>query len=232
MDITSLWTGFWATTAPLLPDAGLMRWSLHGIWGVLLGAAVLRFARPAAQPRRWFLVLGVFLWSMLPGSVSPAHWLGLAFQSPSLMSAVVCLSYLWQKWRGPPELDGSGVFKRLDGPILLVSGAALGWLLLLDALAWWPASVYAWGFGSLALAALCGLTLLLWLLAGTSPAGQGATATLAVVLGLFVLTRLPTGNVWDALLDPCLWLILQVRWLVDWVHGRIKVRREAATTHV
>jgi hypothetical protein len=32
-------------------------------------------------------------------------------------------------------------------------------------------------------------------------------------LALFVLLRLPTGNVWDALLDPWLWLLLQADWL-------------------
>jgi hypothetical protein len=27
---------------------------------------------------------------------------------------------------------------------------------------------------------------------------------------LFAATRLPTGNVWDAILDPWLWLLLQL----------------------
>jgi len=33
---------------------------------------------------------------------------------------------------------------------------------------------------------------------------------LPLVLLFFVLTRLPTGNLWDALLDPLLWIVLQV----------------------
>jgi hypothetical protein len=32
---------------------------------------------------------------------------------------------------------------------------------------------------------------------------------LPAALLLFAATRLPTGNVWDALLDPWLWLLFQ-----------------------
>lgn len=35
-----------------------------------------------------------------------------------------------------------------------------------------------------------------------SASGQTATLVLAAVLVGFVLTRLPSGNVWDAVLDP------------------------------
>ena len=45
---------------------------------------------------------------------------------------------------------------------------------------------------------------------------RAAAATAAVVLLLFVLTRWPSGNLWDALLDPLLWLGLQVRWAWAW----------------
>jgi hypothetical protein len=33
------------------------------------------------------------------------------------------------------------------------------------------------------------------------------------VLLVHVVLRLPTGNVWDALLDPWLWAALQLAWL-------------------
>jgi hypothetical protein len=32
-----------------------------------------------------------------------------------------------------------------------------------------------------------------------------------VVLAAYVLLRLPTGNVWDAVLDPFVWLALHVQ---------------------
>ncbi|OGB43988.1 MAG: hypothetical protein A2461_06615 [Burkholderiales bacterium RIFOXYC2_FULL_59_8] len=81
-------------------------------------------------------------------------------------------------------------------------------------LAWWPVSVYAWGFGSGALALACALALLLWVLDGAGLAGQRLTLSFAAVLLVFTLTRLPSGNLWDALLDPWLWLILQASGLL------------------
>ena len=88
---------------------------------------------------------------------------------------------------------------------LLVVAVLLGYGLLLDAFAVLPLQVYRWGFSPLLLLVLLALSLLPWVLGIRLPGGR--VAPLALLL--FALTRLPTGNVWDALLDPWLWLLLQ-----------------------
>jgi hypothetical protein len=63
-----------------------------------------------------------------------------------------------------------------------------------------------------------------WLLVGNRRQNTMMTALLAAVLGLYVLTRLPSGNVWHALLDPWLWLVIQIsltRRLWNWARGRL-----------
>jgi hypothetical protein len=91
---------------------------------------------------------------------------------------------------------------------LLWSLLALGYLLLLDTFAVLPLQLYAWGFSPALLLGLLALSLLPWLLRGTALAGQGSQRwLLPAALLLFAATRLPTGNLWDALLDPWLWLV-------------------------
>ena len=57
-------------------------------------------------------------------------------------------------------------------------------------------------------------TLLLWLAEGArenrKSAGRMAFGLPLFVLTLFALTRWPTGNLWDALIDPWLWIALLV----------------------
>jgi hypothetical protein len=92
---------------------------------------------------------------------------------------------------------------------------ALGYLLLLDTFAVLPVQLYAWGFSPALLLGLIALALVPWLLGGKARAAPGFSPWLVpAALLLFALTRLPTGNLWDALLDPWLWLWLQVQWVV------------------
>ena len=59
------------------------------------------------------------------------------------------------------------------------------------------------------------LAVLFWGMARTTPDSQKRRhmSRLAVILliamGIFVITRLPSGNAWDAMLDPWLWLTVQ-----------------------
>ena len=210
----------WASANPVLPTPAAMQAALYLGWAVVLGCGVLLALRRVAPPYRWGLALLVACWTLVPGVTSPAYWLGLAFQAPSLMSVVVCLAWLvgggMQQRSGHPRatplLAGSWP--------LGAAGVALGWVLLLDTLACFPVSVYAWGFNSALMAVLAGLASTLWLLAGAAAVKVRAAESVAallilLVLALFVLTRLPTGNVWDALMDPGLWLALQLGWLVS-----------------
>jgi hypothetical protein len=97
---------------------------------------------------------------------------------------------------------------------LVLCGLLLGWALLLDTFAQLPSALYPLGFGQPALLVLTVLAVLPLLQAG---AVRRASAWLApAALALYVLLRLPTGNVFDAVLDPWLWASLHglaLRWL-------------------
>lgn len=228
MDWMTLLTPLTTAFAPWLPELGLTRWALHGAWGLVLGMTVLGLG--ARFHLRWLLALGVVAWSLWPGPMSPAYWLGLMFQSPSLMT--VLLGVVWVGRSRPVSAFADHGSPATLWPWMVLAGAAvlLGWVLLLDMLAWWPVSVYAWGYGPAALATACGLTVLLWLTAGASRSGRHAALCLAAVLAVFVVTRLPSGNLWDALLDPWLWMGLQVAGLRAGWRSRSSGRRWSTTT--
>lgn len=234
-----------ATDNPLLPNAAALPTAMRLVWAIVLGSGTLLLAGKLERPYRLGLAGLVLVWTALPGSVAPAHWLGLAFQTPSLMSVGICLAWLVGGARpldpspssGPVRAKVSGneaMSAVCENPafalnILSLIGVALGWILLLDTLAWLPWSVYAWGFGSAALAAILVLSVLLWAFIGMPNAGSGGLGRFApvlpfLVLAFFVVTRLPSGNLWDALIDPGLWFALQA-WLLVNALRRWKARR-------
>lgn len=222
--MTSFLTLLFATDNPVLPPSLAMQLALHGVWAVLLGGATLWLVGRLARPWRWGAAGLVALWTLLPGEISPAFWLGLAFQTPSVMSLLLCLGCLWRfHWQAPGV--ALNAVSRRAWSWLAGLGIVLGWVLLFDTLAWWPLSVYAWGFSAVAVGAVALTAVLLW---GIS--GQAVFALPLAVLALFVATRLPTGNVWDALLDPWLWVALQGGWLVSLVRRWQAARREPPAT--
>jgi hypothetical protein len=153
------------------------------------------------------------LWTLWPGTASPAYWLGLAFQSPSLTSIIVCLGWLLHRTHRPQGRSDFLLESDLRAlHMLSMMGVVLGWLLLLDTMALLSFSLYAWGFGSNAFAVAMALAALLWVALPTR-----ASSLPLLVLTLFAISRLPSGNVWDALLDPWLWLVLQIGWLISGV---------------
>ena len=214
---------------PLLPDPAVVKIWLSVGWGVVLAAAgwtlasvgfkvaPLSLARYAKGCSALFAAL-LALWCWLPGANGASFWLGLAFQSPSLTSVVCCCAILWANVGALREighetgsLSGHQSW-RIAG---VLGGAALGWILLLDTLGFWPVSVYRWGFhpaaGPLALLAVG----LLWAVTGARFTWAQCWMVLAAA-AMFILLRLPTGNLWDALLDPLLWVALNalsVRWV-------------------
>lgn len=198
-----------APQAPWLPDVVLQRWALQVAWALVLGTFTFVLARRFRLAWRAGAAVAVAAWSLWPGPVSPGYWLGLAFQSPSWMGVALCLVWAWRSKSPKPSAGQDLPAMAWSGIVLASAGILFGWLLLGDMLAWWPVSVYAWGFGSGALALACALALLLWLLGGAGLTGQPLSLSFAAVLLVFTLTRLPSGNLWDALLDPWLWLILQ-----------------------
>jgi hypothetical protein len=211
------WTAFTdallSTQIPWLPDPMLMRWGRRLSWGIVLVGLALWLGR--RWPRRVQFGLSVMLmvWSLWPGAVSPAFWLGLAFQSPSLMTTMICL--VWVGVRLSPGasdlLNHDQVRKlRLAG----LASIALGWLLLLDTFAQLPISLYAIGFSPAVVAVAALVASLPWVVFGSPHPARGVSMLLGAVLLLYVLLRLPSGNLWDALLDPWLWVALQMDWLL------------------
>lgn len=214
-----------STQSPVLPSLAATRLALPLVWAIVLGSGAVLLAARLTRPYRLGWTALVMLWTLLPGSLSPAYWLGLAFQTPSMTSALICLLYLWRTGCAPipaasplsnPPLAAHGITSWLP---LGLTGMALGWLLLLDTFAWSPVSIYAWGFSSVAVASVALLEALFWVIwGGRRPTQTGSLSAPVIVMAgalvLFVLTRLPSGNLWDALLDPWLWLALQALGLV------------------
>ena len=225
------WTLFYdpllSARMPALPGAGAMQLARHIIWACVLGGGGLVLTRRLGSGWRLLAATVLVAWVLVPGPMSPTYWLSLAFQTPSLVSAAWCL------WLGLGVQRRAGADTTRRNPALqriltlwTLAGVLLGWTLLLDTFAVWPVSVYAWGYGTSALAAVA-------LLAG-APCLSAATAWKAslvagLVLAVYVLTRLPSGNLWDALLDPWLWLALQLCMLLRGVKW-IRARRVVAAT--
>lgn len=228
-----------ATDNPAMPTGAAMQVWLHLGWSVVLawlGAALVGRCWPDhARRTRWHTrwegcaALGLTASVWLPGSYSPAYWLGLAFQMPSVLTVLLCGGLLWERWAArssvarqpqPPPLSqplsstrsrASGVATAWDrrSMVLVGFGVLSGWALLLDSFAVLPFTMYAFGLSSAALALVLIAVLLPWIVGGPEGRVGAYRWWLApVALVVFVVWRLPTGNVWDAVLDPWLWLVL------------------------
>lgn len=226
MDFASEIVSRWMTATPLLPALSVQRAYLALSWGLVLaalldtalrrwgGSAFKRYA-VSDQARERVQMWGprlVLLWCLLPFAGTPAYALGLAFQAPSGVAMLVSVTLLLRaRWpqervqRCVPDLWATLI---AQAP----AWAALGWLLLLDTFALWPVSLYAYGFAPITVGVLAVLALLPWMLGGR----VGSSALLLLALLVFVLLRLPDGNVWTAVLDPGLWVVVQVAALWRW----------------
>lgn len=216
------WLTPWlATDAPALPSLAAMQFGLHLGWSVVLAwlgvVAVQRWwpGRPAGWRRLGGVALLLALWTWVSGPMSPAYWLGLAFQTPSVVTVLLCSGMLWEYFVVASGMAPQpGVAARVTDRWTVgwaVLGVLLGWALLLDTFALLPVQLYAWGFSPLALGLACAAALVPWVFGGGAPSGRVACWrpwVVAMALLVFVAVRLPTGNVWDAVLDPWLWLVL------------------------
>jgi len=207
-------------------------------WGVVvawIGLAALGNVSINRQ-RAWVLLCAFFM--LLPGSWSPVFWLGMMFQSPSLLAVGLCAASLLRRFapyfNAPPRVGtaevseptprrtshGVAVTRWQFGSI--VFGWALGLLLLMDVFALLPVHVYAWGFSSIALIFAAVIAIMLWLtIAKTDTFLSDFAVILLASLLLFALLRLPDGNIWDALLDPGLWIVLNF-WLARLAWSRLR----------
>ena len=135
----------------------------------------------------------------LPGSASPAHWLGLVFQLPSVMLVACCAVPLLA--RHAASHVGPALGLRFA---LCIAGGGL--LLYADSSAWLNLGLYARGFDPRGgpLAALLAGAGALWALRSAESRITGLIVFACVIV--FCLTRLPSGNVFDAFVDPLIWL--------------------------
>jgi len=194
---------------PVFAQAGLRAVGVHLLWGVVLAAAGWRMAY-VLQPHwrlGWAALLGLL--AALPGPFSPAYWLELAFASPSWTSMLLCALWLWHQTRPRGRFSDPWMPTRSATiPVpWAVCGVVMGWVLALDTFAALPLqeSIYAWGFSPLASLALMTGAAAVWIISA-----RWLYTLPFFALALFVLTRLPSGNVWDAVLDPLLWLYLHI----------------------
>ena len=220
---SSLTTILWSNDNAVLPEAALMQVALQLSWAIVLGSLVFwvlnRWGRAWPPQLKWAFSALTLCWTLWPGELSPAYWLGLAFQMPSLSSSLLALWCWWHAARS--HTSTAAATSPADLKLLEIwagSAVVLGWVLLADTLAWLPWSVYAWGFSPVVVAGVS-----VWLMGSwamfRAVTWRAVVWPLALLL-LFVLTRLPSGNVWDAVLDPILWLALQVRWIIKALQQR------------
>ena len=217
MRFDSLMASFLSNQQAVLPTAFVQYAGLYVAWALVLMWGVSALTKHWSSRYRWSVMSAVALLTLVPGPSSPAYWLGLAFQSPSVTSVLLAVAGLML---AAPTRPKNGAADR-DWRGLAV-GTGLGWVLLLDTLAWWPFSIYAWGFSPATVAVLA-LTLAMgWAIFGGAHRGRHSLLVFgvpALALVLFVATRWPTGNVWDALIDPWLWVGLQGMVLISAVRA-------------
>jgi hypothetical protein len=188
-------------------------WLRHAAWSLVPAAAALMLGprRPGVGGRTgvlaWLVALLLAAWAWVPGPWGLAYWLGLAFQMPSLVSCLLAVSVV-QRAVACGAQDRASAERDPRAAMYVGAGVLLGWVLMLDTFALLPVSVYAWGFGAGAFMVVCALALLPWVVQGLSAWRASGVWQVGVALALFGLWRWPSGNVWDALLDPWLWLVL------------------------
>ena len=213
----------------LLPAAAAMQGWMYLGWACVLLFVFARLSRGMQAGVRLMLGALVVLWCWLPGEMGATHWLGLAFQLPSVLLVVLCfrgvLVEVGRSGSGPQGVVGGESREQTYWPGLLVL-VVLGWLLLLDTVALLPFSLYAWGFTPAAAGLTTLLALLPWLWGHGKLPGLPSVRLLALVIAVTAVLKLPTGNVWDAWLDPWLWLALHVFAFKKW-RARGKVRTAA-----
>lgn len=220
MEFDSLVRTFLSNQQAVLPSAVSQYWGLYGAWAVLLAWGVLAMSKRWPNGYRWGIAGAVLVVTCVPGPTSPAYWLGLAFQSPSVSTVLLACWSVSKLVRG--RSTTASTVSAWPELVACAVGAVLGWVLLLDTLAWWPVSIYAWGFSPVAVASLSVVLALCWARWGGAQKGGFSPLVFgvpAMALALFVVTRWPTGNVWDALIDPWLWVGLQWMLLISALRG-------------
>lgn len=181
-----------------LPD--LMLQIVYGrlAWALVAAALLLALLPVTARRTKVLIVAATAALMALPGPASPAYWLTLALQYPSGLLLGFAVMALRARWHGRQP-------RFAMRPGLALGLAAIGLLLYLDTFGVLALGLYYGGFNPvaaplLACAAAVGFAVNAWRGHAAAP-----SAAMLMALLLFSVLRLPTGNLWDALLDPLLW---------------------------
>ena len=181
-----------------LPD--LMLQIVYGrlAWALVAAALLLALLPVTARRTKVLIVAATVALMALPGPASPAYWLTLALQYPSGLLLGFAVMALRARWHGRQP-------RFAMRPGLALGLAAIGLLLYLDTFGVVALGLYYGGFNPvaaplLACAAAVGFAVNAWRGHAAAP-----SAAMLMALLLFSVLRLPTGNLWDALLDPLLW---------------------------
>ncbi|GGX96977.1 hypothetical protein GJV26_09110 [Massilia dura] len=194
-----------------LPDLALQIVYGKVAWALVLVAMLAAFAArflnayvPAslhgsAPRRQGAAAAAVIVLASLPGEWSPAWWLTLAFQYPSgLLAGCALMSLLAARRQEPAPRFMLPLAVAL--PLVLI-----GVVLYLDTFGVVALGLYYGGFGAVGapLLGCCAIAACAFAIFR----GHAVQPALALMTGLLLhaLLRLPTGNLWDALLDPLLW---------------------------
>jgi hypothetical protein len=170
-------------------------------WALVLAALVLRLLGPAGRRADATLAVcaAAAIGVSLPAPWSASFWLGMAFQYPSLLLVVLAALSLMRR---PGRDAGAGVAPLL-APWPAASLLALALALYAGAFALVPYDLYGLGYARLAGATIATVLVLSWAALDRRRAAWSCLAV-AVAAALHAATRLPSGNAWDALLDPFL----------------------------
>lgn len=209
----------WDANAAITPSLTVLSIGMRIGWALVLGAVSARLLRQTQFSLRVGITLLVMAFCMLPSQWSPSWWLGLACQTPSLVLQGLCGIYLYQQWCSRHDALPSQLAENTTWPInLLLITIGIGWLLALDTFALLTVQLYPIGFTPYAVLAALFFACLLQLISARSDHApqRHHDRSLAVVVLISILvhliTRLPTGNLWDVLIDPWLWIL--AHWFV------------------
>jgi len=183
----------------VLPQAVFLPVWVNLSWALVVSAVLLRLTSRLKASLWVATVMGVVM--LLP-HIPMSGYLALAFQTPSLLLVMWALLQLKKVILKEDRVSES---LPLIFPVL---GILLGWMLVFDTLNFWPSflnfNLYAFGFEAGALWSVLFVAVLLLMVSEIPPHQM---LIFLLTLALFSIFRLPTGNIWDAVLDPFIWII-------------------------
>lgn len=217
------WFTVIASAQAVLPPASGLPTGVALSWGVCVAALCGLAARRWCWPHGRDLAVLVLLSACLPWTGGWTAYLALAFQTPSWATCVWCVVWLMFGAEASPRQSLANrslasPSHAMAVPWLSLAGVLLGWALWVDTFNRWSVlggldgALYDWGFGAPALGAVVlGVWVFVaWTWRQTRSLTRGQPVVVVALLA-FAVTRWPTGNLWDALLDPWLWAACHVQ---------------------